>query len=158
MCLSRKFALDDLRDLLNLIPKEGRVVYKIVGVARGKYYPVAINTRTPFKVGSDSADTHESVLSLYGEKYKAGFHFFQIKEEAEETLRLVRRRSKDTKANKSVRANMREANELLRKEYKVIECRIKKSWVTAIGVDGIDGEDITIVTKKAIFPDPKDAK
>jgi hypothetical protein len=158
MCLTTKFSLEGLKELLDLIPKEGKVVYKVVGVARGKYYPVAVKTRTPFKVGSDSADTHEPIITSYGHKYKAGFHFFQIKKEAEETLQLIRYRTKNIKRNKIVRSNMREANELIRKEYKVIECRIKRSWVTAVGLDGADSDSVTIVAKKAIFPDPKDEK
>jgi hypothetical protein len=158
MCLNRRFSFKDQGDLINLIPKEGKIVYKVVGVAKGKYYPIVSNTRTPFRVGIDSADTSEPLETEWNQRYKAGFHFFQIKKEADELLSLIRRRFKLQKTNKTVRSNMRKANELVRNEYKVIECRIKKSWVTAVGVDGVDSDSITIVTNKAIFPDPKDAK
>ena len=158
MCLAIKFSPEDLRDLTNLIPKEGKIVYKVVGVARGKYYPLASNTRIPFGVGPDSVNTSESLDIEWGQRYKAGFHFFQIKKEAEALLGLIRRRFKIQEENKNIRSNMRKANELIRNEYKVIECKIKKSWVTSVGVDGVDSDSVAIVTNKAIFPDPKDVK
>ena len=156
MCLDRRIPLNDMRDIINLIPKEGKIVYKVVGVATGKYYPLVSNTKTPFGVGSYAADTSETLLTGWGGNYKAGFHFFQVREGAEKLLNLVRERFENTKKNRRVHADMRNKNELVRSRYKIIECRIKKSWVTAMGIDGVDGEDITVVTKKAIFPNPKD--
>ncbi len=51
--------------------------------------------------------------------------------------------------------HMDEAEELIHEKYVLIECLIKKSWVTTIGTDGGAQEAITIVTKKAIFPEVK---
>ena len=51
--------------------------------------------------------------------------------------------------------NFRQKDEIIRTEFKVIPCRIKKSWITAIGLDGREDSQVTVVTKKAIFPDPK---
>ena len=105
----------------------------------GKYYPIWQNNEIPFKTGIDEAIITKKIQTCTWINscyliYKSGFHFWTNKEDAEK---------------------YKEWQECWHfNSYKVIECTIKKSWITAMGKNEIDvnlyGQ--TVVTNKAIFP------
>lgn len=81
-----------------------------------------------------------------GDIYQAGFHFFLKKEDAEEYKKWL----------------VKGGWQFLNSNTKVIECKIKKSWITATGKNILQIDYTgphygkTIVTKKAIFPEYKE--
>jgi len=156
MCLDSRLGLDRQAEILNHIDRDGITVFKIVGVSRGKYYPVSTNTRIPFDVGVMKADTSVTIHASWTEEYKAGFHFFLHEDEAIKVFKMLKRRLKNQKTVKEIKIGLKSMNELYRKEYKLIECQIKKSWIKTLGIDGGTAEVETAVTNKAIFPDPKE--
>ncbi len=153
MCLRNKIDKTELQEFKNTIPKDGLVVYKIVGIGRGDFFPVHINTREPYKVGLEEADTsHE--IELYDDEslYRSGFHFYVEMKDAKNDLLHIRGMLKDDLA--WMRKHARQLKKQLRKNYTIIECVVKKSWITNKGKDGcryLKTFD-TVVAKKAIFP------
>ena len=154
MCMDRRIPAKDAKQIIGLIPKEGKTVYKIVGVVDGKYHPVSIHTREPFGVGAIKADTSVKIHT-WDNEYKSGFHFFQTKVDAVGSLDYLNERLADRQMREKIKSNMDDMKEIVHDKYAVIECIVKKSWVTAIGVDGGSQEAITVVAKKAIFPEVK---
>ncbi len=158
MCMTALFPKKDIRKLINKVkPRKGKTVYKIVGVSDEGYHPTDFDTLRLFKVGVNEADTSVWISTdglrydAAGHVYKSGFHFYQGKKEADEALVFVLKNIKDNRSY--VKAHLALHDNVLRDNYVVIACHIKKSWITTIGVDGVNGDSVTIVTKKAIFPD-----
>lgn len=163
MCMATLFSKEDIKKMIDKVkPRKGVTVYKIVGVSDEGYHPTDYNTNQLFKVGVNEADTSVYIrtdgrggMGESEQPYRAGFHFYQGEREAEEALKFVRKNIKENRAY--ISAHLALWKNVLRDNYVVIACHIKKSWITTIGVDGVNGDSVTIVTKKAIFPDPKAA-
>lgn len=162
MCMAKLFPKEYIQRMISKVkPRKGMTVYKIVGVSDEGYHPTDFNTKLIFKVGVNEADTSIEIFTdgrSMGESnqlYKSGFHFYQGKEEAERALIFVHENIKENRTH--VKAHLALYGNVLRDNYVVISCHIKKSWITAIGVDGIEGEQVTIIARKAIFPNPKEA-
>ena len=135
MCLATINSKEEIDEFKKTIPPEGITVYKVVNVYKEKYYPLFLYTSIPFRSGLNKANTTQKIRTdrwlKYG-FYQAGFHFFINKEDAEKF------------------------NKWHGFHYEVIECIIKKEWITSMGMNKI-GEEIeeygqTVVTNKAIFP------
>jgi len=145
MCLATINSKEEIDEFKKTIPPEGITVYKVVNVYKEKYYPLFLYTSIPFRSGLNKANTTQKIRTDRWLKYdnyiyqaydnyiyQAGFHFFTNKEDAERY------------------------NKWHGLHYKVIKCKIKKSWITSVGMNKI-GEEIeeygqTVVTNKAIFP------
>lgn len=127
---------DKLRDT---ITEDGMKVYKVVEIHEGnnitQYYPVYRQTHTPFREGTNAA-LITGITTAGKEHYLSGFHFWLRKKDAINNQRGMM------------------ANTV------VIECIVKKAWVTSTGqnemfFDVIERRTMkgkTIIAKKAIFP------
>lgn len=150
MCLRTNVSPKVRKELLKNITKDGMKVYKVVGAAFGKYYPLIKNKHMAFAKGQMKADDSVKIDfsdHLWGSRnstYDSGFHFFTNRGTAESLLREIKKLRKTNSLNPSY----------TRKKCKIIECIVKKSWITKIGPDGITNKSngMTIVAKKAIFP------
>ena len=153
MCLNTKHTNQRKKFLTSDIDRKGLKVYKIVArhTASGKDYPLfsIINTitrRKPYKEGLNEANTSrilDAGMGWNSFQYVSGFHFYREQKAATEMIKYIVGMKRDI-----VRRNY---------ELKIVECIIKKSWITAVGTeDGILGieEQTVIVSKKAIFPEP----
>ena len=71
---------------------------------------------------------------------------------------ILHERLDNSEKLEDIKAGLKSMDELLHIEYRLIECVVKKSWIKTVGLDGGDAQVETIVTTKAIFPNPKDYK
>jgi hypothetical protein len=142
MCLEHRLPKNKANKIIDKIPPEGIKVYKIVKCGSVHYHPIHRYEFGPYNEGVNKAQTKQ-ISAWEGEKYMAGFHFYM---------------------------NEKNAKYILNKEwgdsvytFKLIECIVKKSWITAIGHEVVfktvhgDFDDVyltttVIVAKKAIFP------
>lgn len=149
MCLKRILSKKKKKKIIDKIDGKGITVYKVVEAKEGKYYPpfLAFNHQCPYEDGLNEARSSKiysirssKIYSIRGIQfmYNAGFHFFKTKAGAK---RLKNRLGKYG-------------------SHKVVECTVKKSWITAIGTEqgydkdgGWTAEDkeVIIVAKKAMF-------
>lgn len=149
MCLEAKICPRDRKKIIDRIHRGGITVYKVVAFNDERYYPPARHTRTSYKDGVNYAIECKLVKMGWGKPdYTPGFHFFMSKKAAEGYLTYLEWIISDN-FHVTSRAVV-EDGEILHQRYKVIECNVKKTWITTIGKE--DG-DIVIVAKKAIFPD-----
>jgi outer membrane receptor for ferric coprogen and ferric-rhodotorulic acid len=140
MCIEYKLTTDKKKKILDKIGREGIKVYKIVRHGDWGHYPIYRNKQTPYEEGVNTAQRIQ-IVSWDAVSYMSGFHFYMNKYAAKMTLKYEWEDMDDGY------------------QYKIIECIVKKSWVTTIGEEYIfndDGryQDLTqvIITKKAIFP------
>jgi hypothetical protein len=170
MCLSTVMTDKEMKKEVATIPREGIVVYKMVQVGKevymtvikngvknlvvdNRYYPVFFGN-DPYKEGVNKACTEhkpwtshqtqtdiiDGVKYIRNVTYESGFHFYKTKSAAKSHLKGL------------TECNTRDYCHPCSR-YTVIECIVKKSWITAIGTENIlkQSEDV-IVAKKAIFP------
>lgn len=151
MCLKSISKPERRKEFIKKIGKEGLKVYKIVGVTNGEYHPVIMHIMAAYKTGVNEADTTTSIpINGYceSERYQAGYHFWLERKSAQKYLDDLYRLIKNDRLKKGV----------FRGPYELIECIVKKSWITAMGEDETDTWDReeSLVSKNAIFPDPKE--
>lgn len=144
MCLTILDGEKKRNKIKNSIPEEGLKVYKLVGVKYGKYFPILMHDIGVFTEGVNKAITSGRLYSFNQNRhYVAGFHFWMSRKSAEKYLEKIMR----LKVAGSLNPKM------IHELYEIIECIVKKSWVTATGKDGQDGyKRNALVAKKAIFP------
>jgi len=135
MCLDTKYKEKSIEKYVEkYADKRGYIiVYKIVAISKYDGYKAAV------KICRYNSGINVATGGLIGWSnilYQAGFHFYTTERRAR--VSLQRRGSPWERA-------------------KLIRCRIHKSWITAMGRDGYVGGE-TVVTKKAIFPSPKNKK
>lgn len=114
-------------------------VFKMVGVDGEQIFPACKKTHIPLTKGINEADT-STMLNVgggfsvgKGTLYNAGFHCFINKEDAEEfKTELLKYIDED---KEFIIEHAKEDGETIRDEYKVIECTVKKEWITAIGLE-----------------------
>ena len=162
MCLTNTCTSKEKDELKSKIGKKGRKFYKVVGVKDGQYFPISAHTMIPFVEGLNIADTSEKLRyssSCY-QTYRAGYHCFVTKKEAQTCLDGVIALMNDpnAKARITKRLSRQKFPERVVEEYKLITCVVKKSWIKVLGeqqiVDG-DKNDIyvpTIICEKIICP------
>ena len=145
MCLETVDDPKTINEFKKTIPSKGITVYKVVFVGNGKYYPMHEYRLIPFKQGLDEAITTEKIRThIWTDNYityQAGFHFFTNKKDAEKYKKYV------------------ESNHFKDcPDFAIIECVIKKSWITTVGKNSIcfNSYGQTVVTNKAIFPEFKE--
>jgi len=116
------------------IPEDSLKVYKVVEIKDGKYHPVFQHTGVPFEKGMNEAKTYSPVVPFQGGVYQAGFHFWLTKKTAKECRIFLSKK--------------------MLSKFAIIECEIKKEWITTIGTNAIHCflTRRTIVTDRAIFP------
>lgn len=161
MCLTKVFKNLKIKDKIG---KEGLKVYKVVVVRSGKYYPPYKNTRKSYAEGINKAEMSaiDFPVFLYGEKasaegiknrviwgsggkYQAGFHFLLSKRKAQTLFKRMSSFYNEFK-------------------FEMIECIVKKEWITTVGTEEVykiyDNKVYAtiIVAKKAIFPKPVEVK
>ena len=156
MCLAIKWSqkeknkfLDDQDFVDGMI-----TVYKVVGVEDNIYYPVCQDTRIPYDIGVSKADTTRDCEDSRERRYSSGYHFFYEKSRANEVLEHIKKWDSDPKKRAASEKKLNDDGEVLRDEYKVVKCKVKRSWIADIGTQERKIM-ITLVTKKAIFPDPR---
>jgi len=137
MCLIKIDSKEEINEFKKTIPTEGITVYKVARERKGKYYPVFSHAQFPFKSGLNKADTTEKIIAGWWNNhinYQAGFHFWINKIDAE--------------------IDKKDFKEGFYFSFKIIECKIKKSWITSVGMNKINDYLLgkTVVTNKAIFP------
>lgn len=147
MCLNDQLSLKTINIIKKDIDKKGIKVYKVVGVRDGKYY--TLYKKEPgghgvYEKGLNHADTEKTLNQHCGtSEYKAGFHFFADKGDAERFLSMVRNANKRDSLNWSIFPG----------QHVLITCTVKKTWITTIGTESTSGaKSRIIVAKKAIFP------
>ena len=150
MCLKENKSPEDRKELLKDVTRDGMTVYKIAGVRDGRYYPLCMNKDETYGEGLVDADTSQRISYFYcNGYYQSGFHFFMNKDVAKKLMRTIRRYYK----KKKLPANFFQG------KYKIIECIVKKSWITKIGPDQMTNTEtdsdteLVVVAKKAIFPE-----
>lgn len=139
MCLETADRKEITDKIKKSIGKDGIKVYKVVQLHSSKRYPLYQRTQTPFEVGINEAfiTTRIKLGSYHAETYQSGFHFWLKRKDAKDGLR---------------------GSDRIR--LKIIECIVKKSWITATGMNEMYYDTIekkmmlgkTIVASKAIFP------
>lgn len=154
MCLDSKWTKKEIKEITDEIGKDGITVYKVVGVTKKGYYPPASHTSTRYKNGLNEAIQSKVELSRQPENhYQAGFHFYQTEKDAKMFLGHL----EDLVINSyyEVSREVDGCHEVFRKKYKVIECTVKKSWITMMGRQASSRLTmaVVIVAKKAIFPE-----
>ncbi len=145
MCLRRKLSEDDKKKIIDKIDKKGMKVYKLVKVMDSVYYPIYFNVNRPYEEGVNEAEVG-NVWTSYGFSYSSGYHFYKSERTANRHCEHMSRSIGTRAACYSI---------------KVIECIVKKSWVSEIGTQcGVmkngrlakrDRVKV-VVAKKAIFP------
>lgn len=144
MCLKLLNSERKTKELKDSIPPEGLKVYKVVCKRNNEDYPLYQNMFTPFVKGRNKADTTDMITmtSLHNVSYQAGFHFWLNKKDAKEHKKVLTEKEPYYIAGRIA----------------IIECMIKKSWITDTGENEIfvnRNEKMmgkTVVTDKAIFP------
>ena len=152
MCLKfkcdRKTRIEKLKD----VGREGVKVYKVVADSISYQEYSAPYQWIKYHNGINHASCHKLHLSNIGltGTYQSGFHFFLRRKDAEGLKRYFELSQSST-----------------RRMTRIIECIVKKSWITDIGFEVayddngyIDIQNATevIVAKKAIFPDYPNAE
>lgn len=148
MCLDTRLPSKEKNEITKDITKNGLTVYKVVRTINGRYYPLFNNIDMPFEEGTMEADTTAVItIGQWVEvgKYKSGFHFWLNKKDATTVAEKILIKQKE---------NGYELREQFRNtEITIIQCIVKKSWITLFGMDttnNISAE--ALVAKKAIFP------
>lgn len=126
------------------IPEEGLTVYKVARnmpyeCGERQYYPLFQHMYIPYKTGLHEANTTEYVQTNYNmNNYQAGFHFWFRKIDAEKYKKYLC-----------------DAGDFVIGDLEIIECKIKKEWITATGMNTLGKMDNAkaIVANKAIFPE-----
>lgn len=154
MCLHNKMTPEERKKIKDGIGREGIKVYKVVGISKGKYYPPAKKTKIPYEEGLDEAvQIRVRTDADHRNNYLSGFHFFMSKNVAEIYFAYVE--NLVTENHQRTSLNAIKEGETFRKKFTVIECIVKKSWITMIG-EQLPGENFrkrsVVVSKKAIFP------
>lgn len=144
MCLRTIDKLKRVKKIKDAIGRDGIKVYKVVHIGHDAYYPLHQNTGCPFKEGRDEAVTINKILSYSSDKfYQAGFHFWVKVADAKKHLKDLN----TSRARACLNWNMNQG------PFQIIECIVKKSWITSTGRDiTTKGKHAAIVAKKAIFP------
>jgi len=144
MCLSYTLKDNDKQEILDSMSDDDYInVYKIVEIHYqkiGSSEDFSFDYMSPylkywFEEGLNVIKAHDKLLSadiFPGDMYKAGFHFFAKKEDAE---------------NFTARCRLSFIRPII-----IIEVKIKKSWITEIGMDGLRSGQLTYVTNRAEFP------
>lgn len=153
MCLDNKLSQKDRKIITDQIGQDGITVYKVVAVTSKGHYPPASHTLIPYDDGLNEAIQTQINVGDGKEQsfYQTGFHFFQTKKEAEGYLEYM----EDLVINHYEElVRWIDKGETFHKKYKVIECKIKKSWITMIGRQANTHSSMAtvIVAKKAVFP------
>lgn len=139
MCLKYFMNSEDKKKLIDNIGRSGLKVYKIVRVmGSGGVYSPPYRTGH-YKMGVNIAPYQDILIGDVLNKYKAGFHCFKTKAAAKRLSNALKRSGVTTK---------------------VVQCIVKKSWITEIGKEWgyQDGtitfarDEVVIVAKKIIFP------
>jgi len=148
MCLKTLSSKKEINEFKKTIGPKGITVYKVVRKEDGKYHPLFKYAFIPFKLGLNKANITEKIelgdwLEEGNQTYQSGFHFWVNKKNAENNKKWLKNTYN---------------NEWCSDSYEVIECIIKKSWITYMGMnhmkDNLYGQ--TVVTNKAIFPEYKE--
>lgn len=144
MCLKKTNSLDKTKKFKDAIGRNGIKVYKVVHIGCNVYYPLHQKTSIFFKEGKDIANTDKKIYAYGSDSdYQAGFHFWINKTSAKKHLRRLNYNRKHDTLSWIMSQG----------PFKVIECVVKKSWITATGEDGLSCElKAVVVTSKAIFP------
>lgn len=146
MCLNRLLPIKEQQRILDKIDKKGLKVYKVVWVNGEGHFPAyktRANKNSKEFNGTMEATQVKLLCSNAMDEYFSGFHFFKTKAAAN-----------------------RLRNNVGKGHHKVIECHVKKSWITEIGTESgrksgdgdgwyrldINKQETVIVAKKAIFP------
>lgn len=142
MCLNYKYSNKRKKNFVKDIPKEGLKVYKVVRInEKGAFSsPCFVSEYQP---GINVDEKECTIDNGTGLRYKSGFHFFKIKKQAKVMLKWC----------------LEECDS----KYELIECIVKKSWITDVGeenrwgyMDKKEKYQVTIiVANKAIFPEKK---
>ena len=136
MCLNSVKSDTILNKIKDTIPEDGLKVYKVVEVKDDKYHPLYQNRYISFAEGENRAYTRLNIMAFTMEYYRSGFHFWLKKEDANRNCTILCR---------TYRYNF--------KKFKVIECIVKKEWITAVGKNTLcENLRTAIVACKAIFP------
>ena len=149
MCLRALTKKKDVKKLLKDVGREGLKVYKVAMLSVDEDHYRAPYEYVRYEDGLNEARVAKmSGFSSRTPVYYSGFHFFKTR----------------AAANR-LRLHMQDGRE--KERYRVIECIVKKSWVTDMGVEigyDNDGEintektEFVIVAKKAIFPNYPERK
>lgn len=141
MCLESVDKIKVQNKIKNTFPEGEFVVYKLVEVKSNGYYPSFRASFGKYKEGMNSAHII-GVIFINNDMYIPGFHFWITKKAAEK--------------NKEHMEKYAYSDE----KYVVIECKIKKEWITTTGQNdtSCDQPARAIVTDKAIFPAYKEDK
>ena len=110
-----------------------------------RYYPLFYNINEPFYEGMMEVDKNaRETIGLFPYRYyKAGFHFWLHKKDAEKVANHIIKNQKRGEVTKR----------FLNVGIKIITCIVKKSWVITIGTDRTcDHHGKVLVAKKAFFP------
>lgn len=165
MCLRKILPLEDREKFINDIGEDGITVYKVVAIEKDGYYPVAKKTKTGYKDGLNEAIVSTISIDMSFNSYDAGFHFYLSKEEAEAYFQYLHDLVDDDGWYQHVLYIAKDEGETVHKQYRLVECIVKKEWITMIGQEssglnlsvgntrwGKDDSATVIVSEKAIFP------
>jgi len=144
MCLSVLLNNKEKKEILDSIKKEGLKVYKIVNLRENKFHPISRHMDVPYDEGNNEANTVE-ILSVGGwgqKKYNSGFHFFKELIDAEKYLKTF---------DEIVKYHKMKYSTADYPNFKLIECMVKKSWITAIGKEALPILAINPLVKKSLF-------
>lgn len=137
MCLDNFIKLKKKTKIMDSIPEEGMVVYKVVNVDLPNRLYNPIYALGEYIEGIQEASISEMV-STHGVRYRSGFHFYRDKRDAQGLMKIIGGK------------------------VKIIECIVKKEWISQIGTEIsfsssffwnlFHWNSIVIVANKAIFP------
>ena len=156
MCLRNIMPKKERKKILDKIDRKGLTVYKVVITKLDKkHYPMYINS--PMYYSESDILPYQGIMKakiikigqMFGPYYNSGFHFFKTKAAALRLLKYMK--------HKKLEQNNKDANAV---KYELLECIVKKSWISMIGTEiGFKNgniivikKEIVIVAKKAIFP------
>ena len=142
MCLRNKLTNKEQKKILDKIDRKGIKVYKVVVEAlkgehpqsqrrwEGYKSPYTNVGMTIYEDGINVAKQQKiNTLADYNETYTSGFHFYKSKSAAEKTAyRFNLRLENLSKSNFGL---------ILGHQYTVVECIVKKSWITTIGEEQV---------------------
>jgi len=129
MCLHRKFIGKEKKNFFKNLPDEEYItVYKVVRKEGGKYFPMYYKQGGCFEAG--------------------------VNQDKQKWYRFIL-----TEKSQFYRAGFHFYVDLssTKHEKYVLECKIKKEWITAVGYDFRD-QHLTVITGKAIFPEEGETK
>jgi len=159
MCLNTLNTKKQINEFKKQMPRTGLTVYKMVRIKDDQYYPIYRKLTTPYEEGVNEAQIEPiktigyqrtgagSWTEMKRHGYQSGFHSW-IKEED------------------AIRFKKNQVTEEYQHMYVIVECIVRKSWVTAVGMneayyDKIKQKTIsreTVVTNKIIMPKFKEEK